>query len=457
VPVSGIYQYYLQAVDADGTTSGYFTIPSIYYTGPAGQQFISVTVTVPVALTAPTNLTATSPAQNPVLNWTASDGSPDFYNIYRNGNLVDTISANNTSYTDSLAPEGNNAYYVTALKAGTESAPSGTVSSLVDRTGPTITPTVIPGPNAAGWNNTPVTVSYACDDGAGSGVQTCASPQSESTDGVYSLQGTATDNAGNASTVNTTVKLDQTAPTVGAPTWTANPLLQGQNTTLSIPATDDLSGLASVQYSLDGGTPQAMTYNAATNTWQATFGASLAASTYNLTVTATDNAGNASTAFDVLAVYSATNGYVTGHAKTLPTASDTMPIALDTSNNPTKLVLGFTNVMSPASGSFDAGYVVKNNQDEFSLSSTSITWAVVQDSTHASILGRADLTTYVNGVKTITQNVSVRFDIVLGSGTVPDHVTVKIYNPSDNPNTAAPIYAISDNVLANGSNLMIHP
>jgi hypothetical protein len=119
--------------------------------------------------------------------------------------------------------------------------------------------------------------------------------------------------------------------------------------------------------------------------------------------------------------------------------------------------MGFTNVMAPATGSFDLDYKVKNNQDEFSLSSTGISWVVIQDNTHASILGHADLTTYVNGVKTVTQSVSVRFDIVLGTNGVPDHVTVKIYNPGVDPNTGTPAYIINDAVIANGSNLMIHP
>jgi hypothetical protein len=135
-----------------------------------------------------------------------------------------------------------------------------------------------------------------------------------------------------------------------------------------------------------------------------------------------------------------------------------MPIASDTNTtNPTKLVLGFTNVTSPTSGSFDLNYSIKNKKDEFNLSSTSISWAVVQDSNHASILGHADMTTYVDSIKTVTQNVTVRFDITLGTNGSPDHVTVKIYNPGDNPNTAIPAYIISDDVIAIGSNLMVHP
>jgi hypothetical protein len=253
---------------------------------------------------------------------------------------------------------------------------------------------------------------------------------------------------------------DSTPPSVSSLSWSANPLLQGQNTTLSVSAADEVggSGVASVQYSIDGGTTQSMAYDSVSGTWRATFGSSLTANTYNITVTATDNAGNTSSGLtDVLAVYTTANGYVTGHAKTLPTASDTLPITRDTSNNPAKLILGFTNVTAPTSGNFDMDYSIKNKQNEFSLSSTTISWVVVQDANHASILGHGDLTTYVNGLKTVTQNVAVRYDITLGTNGAPDHVTVKIFNPSVDPNTGTPAYTMSDDVIANGSNLMIHP
>jgi hypothetical protein len=249
---------------------------------------------------------------------------------------------------------------------------------------------------------------------------------------------------------------DSTPPTVGQPSWSTNPVQQGQDTTLSVTASDDSGAVAQVQYSVEGGQPQPMTYNSTLGVWQATFGSSLTANSYNIDITASDTAGNSATVNDILAVYNPTNGYVTGHAKVTPTASDSLPIALDTSNNPAKLVAGFTNVTSPANGSFDVNYIVKNNKDEFTLSSTLINWVVVPDSTHASILGRANLSTFVNGSQTITQNVSVRFDITLGVGGAPDHLTVKIFSPNDNPNTASPLYQISQDVIASGSNLMIH-
>jgi hypothetical protein len=255
--------------------------------------------------------------------------------------------------------------------------------------------------------------------------------------------------------------VDRTPPQIGTLSWSANPLVQGQNTTLSVPVSDAVAGVARVEYynadadpGLGNGTP--MTQSG--GVWSASFGAGLVASTFNIGVRALDNAGSWSLGVtDVLAVYAAANGYVTGHAKVLPTSNDTLSIALDVSNNPAKIVMGFTNVTSPASGSFDLDYVVRNNKDEFRLSSTGINWVVVQDSTHASLLGHADMTIYVGGVKTVTQNMTVRFDIVIGTGGSADQVTVRIFNSGDNPSTATAAYVVSELVEPNGSNLMIHP
>jgi len=258
--------------------------------------------------------------------------------------------------------------------------------------------------------------------------------------------------------ITVVVKDDVAPPTVNNLSWGANPVQLGQNTTLNATVSDNKSGVSSVQYSIEGGTPQPMIYNASTGTWQATFGSNLAVNTYNVTVTATDNAGNASSGTtDVLAVYTTSNGYVTGHAKMLPTSNDTLPIALDSSNKPAQIVLGFTNVTAPTSGSFDMNYVVKRNQDSFSLSSTSINWVLVSDNTHASVLGYADLTTYVAGTKNVTHNIPVRFDISVGSNGSQSQVVTSIFNAGDNPYLASPTYVINEPVTTNSSNLMIHP
>ena len=66
-----------------------------------------------------------------------------------------------------------------------------------DVTPPTITASVTPAANPAGWNNTAVTVTFTCTD-AQSGVATCTSPVTVSGEGAGQLVvGSATDLAGN--------------------------------------------------------------------------------------------------------------------------------------------------------------------------------------------------------------------------------------------------------------------
>jgi large repetitive protein len=91
----------------------------------------------------------------------------------------------------------------------------GTITVLIlgfETTGPTITGTATPPPNANGWNNTDVTVSFTCSD-ATSGVATCSSPQTATTEGAnQSIQGSVVDNAGNTATVSVTLNIDKTPP-----------------------------------------------------------------------------------------------------------------------------------------------------------------------------------------------------------------------------------------------------
>ena len=410
----------------------------------------TVTATINVDKTAPTINYSTSPAPNSN-GWNNSDVTVSF-------ECSDALSGiGSCSSPATLSSEGANqtTIGIATDKAGNISTTTATVN--IDKTAPTITANVSPSPDSNGWNNGDVTVTFNCSD-ALSGVDVCPSPITLSNEsGGQIITGTATDKAGNSASTSVMVNIDKTAPTISSLSWLSNPLQQGQNTTLMATVSDSLSGISDVSYSINGGTPQPMSYDPISGNYIVTFGSTLPANTYSITVYAADAAGNKSSGTnDILAVYTTANGYVTGHAKVLPASSDTLPIALDTSNHPADLVMGFTNVTAPMSGSFDMDYSIKNNQNEFSISSTSIDWVVISDSTHASILGQADMAVWNNGAQTITQNVSVRYDIALGSNGSPDQVTVKIYSPGVNPNTGNPAYIISDQDEQN-SNLMIHP
>jgi large repetitive protein len=95
---------------------------------------------------------------------------------------------------------------------------------LIDKSAPTITHNQFPAANADGWNNTDVTVTFACNDTGGSGIASCSAPITETHEGKDQPEpGTATDNAGNTATDPATVSIDKTKPTVsGAPDRSAN-------------------------------------------------------------------------------------------------------------------------------------------------------------------------------------------------------------------------------------------
>lgn len=84
-----------------------------------------------------------------------------------------------------------------------------------DTTPPTLTYALSPQPNAAGWNNTDVTVTFTCKD-EGAGIATCPDPVVLSAEGAdQQVSGVATDRAGNTAQITTQpIKIDKTAPVV---------------------------------------------------------------------------------------------------------------------------------------------------------------------------------------------------------------------------------------------------
>ena len=111
---------------------------------------------------------------------------------------------------------------------------------------PTITATVTPAPNAAGWNNTDVTVSFDCQD-ADSGIATCTDPVVVSTEAAnQTITGTGTDQAGNTATTSVVVNLDKTAPSVAINSPTDGTTVNSSPITVTGTITEALSGVESV-------------------------------------------------------------------------------------------------------------------------------------------------------------------------------------------------------------------
>lgn len=110
---------------------------------------------------------------------------------------------------------------------------------------PTITADRTPAPNADGWNNEPVTVSFTCESDF---LTSCSQPTTLSTDSAsHSVTGTATDvyNQSTSATVSP-VKIDTVAPTIaGAATTPANGAgWHNAPVTVAWSCSDALSGIA---------------------------------------------------------------------------------------------------------------------------------------------------------------------------------------------------------------------
>ena len=82
----------------------------------------------------------------------------------------------------------------------------------IDTVGPTLEAVLTPKPNAAGWNNTPVTVTWVATDATGT-IVSLSPPETISSPGAsVEVQGQATDSAGHVTEATVTLNLDFKAP-----------------------------------------------------------------------------------------------------------------------------------------------------------------------------------------------------------------------------------------------------
>jgi hypothetical protein len=131
----------------------------------------------------------------------------------------------------------------------TRQTATSSASYILDNTGPTVTATVTPQPNGAGWHKANAAISWSATD-AGSGIAGEPSPASDSvsasTAGVAKTA-TASDRLGNPGNGSVTVKLDKEAPTFNfskSPAPNANGW-NNTNVALGFNCADALSGIKS--------------------------------------------------------------------------------------------------------------------------------------------------------------------------------------------------------------------
>ncbi|MET0650004.1 MAG: Calx-beta domain-containing protein [Pyrinomonadaceae bacterium] len=177
--------------------------------------------------------------------------------------------------------------YVLRLTANdSQLSGSGDVTVIVERTPPpSITAVLNPAPNAAGWNNSDVTVTFNCAD-AVSGIETCPAPVvvNAETDGRI-VSGIAVNKGGESATTSVTVRLDKTPPSLGVTSPADGASLFTTPATVNGTVSDALSGLAGLTCN---GAPAALNANAFNCAIQ------LALGTNPVLATAVDVAGNMS-------------------------------------------------------------------------------------------------------------------------------------------------------------------
>ena len=202
-----------------------------------------------------------------------------------------TTAGTSIPYVD----EHNSSQPLTSFAAGEGLLVVPTSTTLVAYEGDTTPPTLTfgdqtPAANAAGWNNTPVDIPFTIADDL-SGVES-SDPESplhfESEGANQSQQVTVTDKAGNSATFTSpAVHIDLTPPStlISIPgisqqqEWFTGPV------TVTLSASDNLSGVANTFYNINGG---------ATQTYSSTFSITDEGN-YTIEYWSVDVAGNAET------------------------------------------------------------------------------------------------------------------------------------------------------------------
>lgn len=231
---------------------------------------------------------------NFTVSWQPVEGA-DHYNVYRNGQLLTSVTG--TGYEDTASPDGNYGFqFSTVDDNGVEGTLSGGWSVLVDRTAPTITYTISPAPNEAGWYvASRVRVLFECHDA--NALQQCtSSPQYVNAEGMNQLvTGTATDIAGNTATKTVSINLDKSIPEIQSLELAKSSIKENETTTLIAHATDAMSGIVGGEYfignSNDPGVGQAAPMVIVDGKPTALIGAGLTPGLYEVYVRVRDAAG----------------------------------------------------------------------------------------------------------------------------------------------------------------------
>ncbi len=328
---NGSHTYAVQSVDAAGNASVATPIQRNIFDNTAPQI--------------PTNVTAPSPTNRPLVSWTASADSGGsagvVYSVLRDGDGIPVATTSATSFLDtSVLAEGSHTYTVIATDAaGNASAESLSAATTVDVTPPDqvatpagASPTARP---VISWDPSSDPSGIARYDvyrGAsliGSALTPSFIDTAIATDGSYAYTVVAVDNAGNRALASApaTIVFDHTPPPAPSIPQAATPTGSLPNLTWTSGGSDVLSGFDHYVVFRDGvavGTPTTPTFVDAT---LATLGPHL------YVVRAVDVAGNVSASSPPRTVIYDTQPPPTPTDLTVPTPTNAPVLSWTASND----------------------------------------------------------------------------------------------------------------------------
>jgi hypothetical protein len=229
----------------------------------AGNEATAAVSGINIDLTPPVVTVGRSPGPTPS-GWNSTPVSVTF-------SAIDSLSGVDGASTIEvpMIDEGPNQSVTRVFRDKAGNLATAALSGVnIDQTAPLISGSRTPAPNANGWNNTNVTVSFTCTD-ALSGTASCSSPVILTSEGAnQTVTGSATDRAGNAAsaTVND-ISIDKTSPTVtyggNLGVYTVDQLVN-----IMASASDSLSGIGT--FTCVNVTGPAYGFNLGVNTYSST-------------------------------------------------------------------------------------------------------------------------------------------------------------------------------------------
>lgn len=210
------------------------------------------TITVRVDTTAPGITGSRTPTAN-TNGWNNSPVTVSF-ECTDSGSGVGSCSTPTT-----VTGQGENQSVTGHATDAVGNAASVTVGDIdIDLTNPSLTGAATTGPNAAGWYRSNVVVHWTCSDTLSGIAGSCPADSTVTGESANeSAHATVSDRAGNDTSATVAgLKIDRTKPVTSV---TAPSEWQRAGVTLSVHASDNLSGVAATYYTIAGGEPQSGT------------------------------------------------------------------------------------------------------------------------------------------------------------------------------------------------------